>query len=238
MCIKMLHHVCIQTDKYKESLDFYTNVLGFKVIRESKDFHTRDYNTWIKFGEFMIELQTAKSNDTLHKWSSSNAGPVHLGFLVDDVQKEYDRIKNLGYTDFKLKNGQIVYEVEGEKTLPYKLSKILITTISFHDYKEDFYHAFLAGIFTGLSYKVKSNAESGEGRSDVVVKDRIRFRVSIFEVKHSAKRADMEKDCNRALTQIVDRKYAVEYEDEFDEIFCYGIAFYKKRCLVKYLNKK
>ena len=88
MCIKMLHHVCIQTDKYKESLDFYTNVLGFKVIRESKDFHTRDYNTWIKFGEFMIELQTAKSNDTLHKWSSSNAGPVHLGFLVDDVQKE------------------------------------------------------------------------------------------------------------------------------------------------------
>ena len=74
MCIKMLHHVCIQTDKYKESLDFYTNVLGFKVIRESKDFHTRDYNTWIKFGEFMIELQTAKSNDTLHKWSSSNEG--------------------------------------------------------------------------------------------------------------------------------------------------------------------
>ena len=121
MCIKMLHHVCIQTDKYKESLDFYTNVLGFKVIRESKDFHTRDYNTWIKFGEFMIELQTAKSNDTLHKWSSSNAGPVHLGFLVDDVQKEYDRIKNLGYTDFKLKNGQIVYEVEGEKLFKIKV---------------------------------------------------------------------------------------------------------------------
>ena len=77
------------------------------MIRESKDFHTRDYNTWIKFGEFMIELQTAKSNDTLHKWSSSNAGPVHLGFLVDDVQKE-------------LKNGQIVYEVEGEKLFKIK----------------------------------------------------------------------------------------------------------------------
>ena len=30
--IKMLHHVCIQTDKYKESLDFYTNILGFKII--------------------------------------------------------------------------------------------------------------------------------------------------------------------------------------------------------------
>ena len=115
MAIKMLHHVCIQTDKYKESLDFYTNILGFKVVQESKNFHTRDYNTWIKSGEFMIELQTAKSNDTLNKWSSLNSGPVHLGFLVDDVEKEYNRIKSLGYENFKLKNGQIVYEVEGEK---------------------------------------------------------------------------------------------------------------------------
>ena len=39
---------------------------------------------------------------------------------IDDVQKEYDRIKDLGYTDFKLKNGQIVYEVEGEKLFKIK----------------------------------------------------------------------------------------------------------------------
>ena len=103
MAIKMLHHVCIQTDKYKESLDFYTNILGFKVVQESKNFHTRDYNTWIKSGEFMIELQTA-----------------NLGFLVDDVEKEYKRIKSLGYENFKIKNGQIVYEVEGEKLFKIK----------------------------------------------------------------------------------------------------------------------
>ena len=120
MGIKMLHHVCIQTDKYNESLDFYTRILGFKVIKESKDFHTRGYNTWIKYEEFMIELQTAKVNDTLHKWSSLNSGPVHLGFLVDDVQSEYNRIKDLGYTDFKLKNGHIIYEVEGEKLFKMK----------------------------------------------------------------------------------------------------------------------
>ena len=120
MGIKMIHHVCIQTDKYKESLDFYTNILGFKIIQESKDFHTREYNTWIKCGEFMIELQTAKANDTLHKWSNLNSGPVHLGFLVDDVESEYNRIKSLGYTNFKLKNGQIIYEVEGEKLFKIK----------------------------------------------------------------------------------------------------------------------
>ncbi len=120
MAIKMLHHVCIQTDKYKESLDFYTNILGFQVVNETKNFHNREYNTWIKYGEFMIELQTAKSDDTLNKWSSLNSGPVHLGFLVDDVEKEFNRIKSLGYENFKLKNGQVVYEVEGEKLFKIK----------------------------------------------------------------------------------------------------------------------
>ena len=43
----------------------------------------------------------------------------------------------------------------------------------------------------------------------------------------------MEKDCNKALAQIRDGQYAVEYEDEFDEIICYGISFFKKKCLVK-----
>ena len=50
-----------------------------------------------------------------------------------------------------------------------ELNKLLRKTISYHDYREDFYHAFLAGIFTGAGYMVESNREHGEGRSDVVV---------------------------------------------------------------------
>lgn len=118
-------------------------------------------------------------------------------------------------------------------TLTKILTKILVTTISFHDYKEDFYHAFLLGIFTGLGYNPKSNRENGEGRSDIVVSDDNNFRMAIFEVKHSDKRTDMEKDCDKALAQIADRQYAIDYEEDFDEILCYGITFYKKRCLVK-----
>ena len=41
-------------------------------------------------------------------------------------------------------------------------------TISYHDYKEDFYHAFLAGIFAGAGYVVQSNKEHGEGGSEIV----------------------------------------------------------------------
>lgn len=120
MSIKMIHHVCIQTENYKESLNFYKNILGFEVINETKNFHGRDYNTWLKLQNFMIELQTPKSNDSFNKWSNLNAGPVHMGFIVESVEEEYSRIKNLGYTDFKVKNGEIVYKVKGESLFKIK----------------------------------------------------------------------------------------------------------------------
>lgn len=67
MKIKNLHHICIQTEKYYESLDFYTKILGFEIIKETKNFHSRDFNTWLKFGSFMIELQTSKKGYKLNK---------------------------------------------------------------------------------------------------------------------------------------------------------------------------
>ena len=57
------------------------------------------------------------------------------------------------------------------RTLTQEMNQLLRRTISYHDYREDFYHAFLAGIFAGAGYMVESNKEHGEGRSDVVVMD-------------------------------------------------------------------
>ena len=119
------------------------------------------------------------------------------------------------------------------EVLTEQITKILVTTISYHDYKEDFYHAFLAGIFTGTGYKVESNREHGEGRRDIVIKDKRNFRAAVFEVKYSDKKENLVRDCERALYQMNDRQYASDFEDDFDEILCYGIAFYRKRCLVK-----
>ena len=39
--------------------------------------------------------------------------------------------------------------------------------------------------------------------------------------------------CDTALRQIDDRMYAKEYEEDYDQILCYGISFFKKRCMVK-----
>lgn len=120
MSIKMIHHICIQTESYDDSLNFYENILGFKVINETKNFHGREYNTWLKLDNFMIELQTPKSGDNFNRWSNLNAGPVHMGFIVDNVEEEYERIISLGYTNFKVKNGEIVYKVEGESLFKIK----------------------------------------------------------------------------------------------------------------------
>lgn len=114
-----------------------------------------------------------------------------------------------------------------------EMNALLRRTISYHDYREDFYHAFLASIFTGAGYMVDSNKEHGEGRSDVVVYDPVNARVAIFEAKYTKTLENMERECDMALQQIDDRMYAAEYEDDYDQILCYGISFFRKRCMVK-----
>ena len=114
-----------------------------------------------------------------------------------------------------------------------EMTKLLRKTISYHGYREDFYHAFLAGIFAGAGYTVDSNKEHGEGRSDVAIYDEANSRVAIFEAKYSRNQELLLSECDRALNQINDRMYAEEYADDYDEILCYGIAFLKKRCVVK-----
>lgn len=114
-----------------------------------------------------------------------------------------------------------------------EISTLLRMTISYYDYREDFYHAFLAGIFAGAGYSVESNREHGEGRSDIVIYNDVTGQVAVFEAKYSRKLEDLERDCQKALDQINTKMYAKEFEDAYEEVLCYGIAFYKKRCLVK-----
>lgn len=57
--------------------------------------------------------------------------------------------------------------------------------------------------------------------------------VIIFEAKYAHSVADMDANCEKALQQIQDRNYAADYADDYDHILCYGISFFKKRCLIK-----
>lgn len=114
------------------------------------------------------------------------------------------------------------------------LSDLLFNTISYHDYAESYYHAFLAGLFSGAGYIVESNYESGLGRPDLMIKDRKKRSAVIIEVKITNSQALLEQECRNALQQIESMQYAKKIEHEgFRNVICYGMAFYRKQCLVQ-----
>ena len=122
---------------------------------------------------------------------------------------------------------------EDEPAASEILSDLLWKSISFHDYREDYYHGFLTGVFAGAGYAVSSNREQGLGRTDLVVLDPDNRRALILEAKKAEAEAAMERVCGEALEQIAARRYA---EDDslygYRTILCYGIAFYRKQALV------
>lgn len=117
------------------------------------------------------------------------------------------------------------------------VSELLWRTISYNDYHEDYYHAFLAGLFVGIGYEVESNKEKGLGRPDILLKDDDNRRALIIEAKKSDKESDLDKDCDEAIDQIIDEKYA-EGLYGYEKILCYGIAFFQKQAKVKLLTGK
>ncbi len=113
----------------------------------------------------------------------------------------------------------------------------LFRTISFYDNAENFYHGFLAGILSqSENYLVKSNRESGNGRSDIMVKSpSLRGRSFILEIKVSDSVDDLEGDAQKALQQIYEKRYMEELRTEgYRKIGCYGVSFFRKDCEVRF----
>lgn len=116
-----------------------------------------------------------------------------------------------------------------------KLSDFLWQTISYNDYHEDYYHAFLAGIFVGLGYAVESNREHGTGRPDILLKDRPNRRALIIEAKVAKSPANIEAMKREAVDQIAREQYWKGL-DGYRTIRCYGVCFCKKTAAVQALK--
>ena len=121
-----------------------------------------------------------------------------------------------------------------------KLEDLLCTwltnTISCFDEQENYYHGFVTGLVSGFSgYMVVSNRESGNGRFDLVVKQRSRWHhAAILEFKVVEKYNQMTKACEDALRQIEEKDYEASLRDEqYENIAKLGICFCQKRCRVK-----
>ena len=111
-------------------------------------------------------------------------------------------------------------------------SDFLWDTISYNDYHEDYYHAFLTGIFVGRGYSVNSNKERGLGRPDIDLRDRKKRRCIIIEAKHSESEKQMEHDCDQAIKQLRENQYALRLNG-YTTVLRYGIAFYQKQAMIK-----
>ncbi|HJC24977.1 MAG TPA: ATP-binding protein [Candidatus Eisenbergiella merdavium] len=116
------------------------------------------------------------------------------------------------------------------------LSDNLMETISFYDYQESYYHGFLAGMLKNIGdYIVLSNREAGRGRPDIILKyPSARGRAVIIEIKVSETYQGLEEKCDEALRQIEDQRYAEGLQNEgYRDIIKYGVAFFRKECMVK-----
>lgn len=118
------------------------------------------------------------------------------------------------------------------------LDEQLLDTVSFFDAHESFYHGFLLALLnTCADWRVSSNAETGKGRSDIIVERKDRKAGFVVEVKDVKEERKLDGACEAALKQIEEKDYtAVLRRYRVKEIWSYGIAFWEKECrvMVKY----
>ena len=114
-----------------------------------------------------------------------------------------------------------------------QITDLLRKTISYYDSTESFYHGLISGLLSGnVYYKVESNRETGDGRSDLVLYQQdVAQNAVILEFKVCGKNETADEAAKRALKQINDRDYALKArEDGYKNIIKYGVAFKGKMC--------
>ena len=121
-----------------------------------------------------------------------------------------------------------------------RLKYIFMTSPSHFDFKQEEanYHLFILGMLIQLKreYKVKSNLETGYGRTDVLVLPYDRNKLGfVFEFKVSKNIEELETKAEEALKQIDEKNYEVIMQDEkIEHYFKIGMSFYKKELAIKY----
>ena len=128
-----------------------------------------------------------------------------------------------------------------EKQIARQLNIVMSHIISILDtkapdaMKENFYHGLLLGLLRGSNpdWLIKSNRESGDGFSDILIEPEDPDAGIVIEVKYAKEMKELDAACEAAITQIKDKRYDETLRDEDRcDILAYGIAFCRKRCRV------
>lgn len=201
------------------------------------DMHSTQDNLWnfLFFTGYLKKISQRQEGETIYMEMAIPNSEVRyiyknavLRWFEEKVEKKTEK-KELTPLYESLLNGNT--EKMGEI-----LSENLMETISFYDYQESYYHGFLAGLLRPMgNYIVQSNRESGKGRPDILVRyPSVRGKAVILEIKAAKTYQELEKKCDEALRQIEEQKYEEGLRREgYKDILKYGVAFYKKECMVK-----
>ena len=128
-----------------------------------------------------------------------------------------------------------------EKQIARQLNIVMSRMISIldtkapDDMKENFYHGLLLGLLRGSNpdWLIKSNRESGDGFSDILIMPEDPDAGIVIEVKYAKEMKELDAACEAAMAQIKDKRYDEALRDEGRcDILAYGIAFCRKRCRV------
>ena len=206
---KTVHEEITYEDIYK-NVDNLWNFLFFTGYLKKVEERLEDVNTYVTLAIPNMEIKYIYQN-TILDW-----------FGVQIKQKDLSGI----YKALLQKDTQL---------LEKELSKNLMETISFYDYREDYYHGFLGGLLKMMEgYTIKSNRESGLGRSDLLLLSAPYDGIAIIvEIKVADTYAQLNKKAESALDQIEQKQYDAELKLEgYHEFIKYGISFYKTLCKV------
>lgn len=203
--------------------------------------HVEVYNPWSVIN---YVSDTVYGNTEFPKpyWSNTSSNSIVRELIENADDRTKHELEELiaGGTIEKPVHEDITYGDIFENDDCEKASDIitaqLMETISFYDYREDYYHGFLAGLLKNNGrYVVKSNRESGLGGYDLILKTRriLKGCAILLEFKVADNVHGLEKGCREALQQIEDKHYENDVREEgYPSVKKYGICFYKKECLV------
>ena len=252
--------VDLQVDRNSGPMNYWTNASGNEAVRGLIDATDADvgeeYSALLSGGVIrkrIIETLTYRNlySSSENIWSLlfmtgylTLAGPyqpngeTELRIPNEEIRELFSSCVDTWFQETVTKSDRkplfdALWSGDAEK-LSEIISQFLFETISYLDYKEDYYHAFLAGLLSGDGCTVSSNKETGTGRADIIVKDKNkkRRRVAVIEVKRSSSHGNMEKDAQKALAQIEKRQYGQDFTD-YTTVLKYGAAFFSKSVIIK-----
>ena len=113
------------------------------------------------------------------------------------------------------------------------LSVHLFESMSYFNYGEDFYHAFIAAYLKIQGWNLVTDREYGTGRPDILLRNTDKTKAIIIEVKHAKKEANLAAMLKEAVSQCIREECIKGAKAEFENVACYGLACWEKKCVIK-----